>query len=64
MEPQVVLSEKMMGVSIMGLIVNILGLVFFHEHAHLHGGGDEDCQHHHADKKKESKIGGFKPFNL
>lgn len=46
--PQKVLSEKMMTVSILGLLINILGLVFFHEYSHPH---DEDSTCSHSHKK-------------
>lgn len=45
--PQEVLSEKMMIVSIIGLIINLVGLCFFHEHAHVHEEGSS-CPHSHA----------------
>lgn len=53
--PKVVLSEKMMIVSIIGLIINVVGLCFFHEHAHSHGGDDDGggCSHSH---KKSSNT--------
>lgn len=50
--PVVVLSDKMMIVSVIGLIINLVGLCFFHEHAHAHGGDDDGggCSHSHSKK--------------
>lgn len=49
--PQKVLPGKMMVVSILGLIVNLIGLYFFHNHGHIHSEDvdeqlDEQHQHH------------------
>ena len=33
--------------SVLGLIVNLIGLAYFHEHAHGHG-GDGGCSHGHS----------------
>ena len=40
----------MMVVSVLGLLINLVGLFFFHEHAHL---GHEHCSH--GGKPKEHK---------
>jgi Co/Zn/Cd efflux system component len=34
--PQEVLPEKMLVVSFLGLLVNVVGLFFFHNHGHIH----------------------------
>ena len=38
-----------MVVSIIGLLINLVGLMFFHEHSHVHGDEDEH-EHHHEEK--------------
>lgn len=35
-EPQYIQSSNLLLVSVLGLLVNVIGLVFFHEHAHSH----------------------------
>lgn len=42
-EPPSIEADKMMVISILGFLVNILGIVFFHEHAHNHGESDDKC---------------------
>ncbi|RLM60843.1 uncharacterized protein C2845_PM14G14580 [Panicum miliaceum] len=64
LEPREISTSSLLAVSIGGLVVNIIGLVFFHEeHHHAHGGtcshshshshshhhGHEDHQHHDHD---------------
>ncbi|MQL98355.1 hypothetical protein Taro_031057 [Colocasia esculenta] len=48
LDPQEISTNSLLTVSIGGLVVNVVGLVFFHEeHHHAHGGGS--CSHtHHA----------------
>jgi len=47
-DPPIIHSEKMIVVAIIGLVVNIIGVTFFHEHAHFHGGDEgHSCGHHH-----------------
>ncbi|OLL26296.1 putative zinc transporter cis4 [Neolecta irregularis DAH-3] len=47
-EPEEMNTDKLLLVSIMGLIVNLIGVVGFgHGHAHHHG-ENEDCNHSHA----------------
>ncbi|OAY83863.1 Metal tolerance protein 12 [Ananas comosus] len=47
LDPQEISTNSLLAVSIGGLVVNIVGLVFFHEeHHHAHGGGS--CSHSHA----------------
>ncbi|CAD8082233.1 unnamed protein product [Paramecium sonneborni] len=54
--PQEVLPEKMLVVSFLGLLVNIIGLFFFHNHGHIHSEEVDEqleekhhhhCSHHH-----------------
>jgi zinc transporter 5/7 len=58
LEPREISTSSLLTVSVGGLVVNIIGLVFFHEeHHHAHGGscshshshshGHEDHHHHH-----------------
>lgn len=37
------IGSNLLLVSVLGLAVNVVGLVFFHEHAH--GGSHEGCSH-------------------
>ncbi|CAD6265453.1 unnamed protein product [Miscanthus lutarioriparius] len=46
LEPREISTSSLLAVSIGGLVVNIIGLVFFHEeHHHAHGG---TCSHSHS----------------
>lgn len=66
-EPQMIESEGLMVVSIIGLLVNMIGLFFFHDHhdhghshshdhGHSHGHNDK---HHHHDHENENLYGVF-----
>lgn len=47
-EPQYIQSKNLLLVSVLGLLVNVVGLVFFHEHAHHghdHGHSQEGQSH-------------------
>jgi zinc transporter 5/7 len=46
-EPPEIISDSLLLVAFLGFCVNMVGLVFFHEHAHGHGGG-ADCPHGHG----------------
>lgn len=47
LEPREISTSSLLAVSIGGLFVNVIGLVFFHEeHHHAHGGS---CSHSHSD---------------
>lgn len=47
LEPQEISTGSLLTVSIGGLVVNVVGLIFFHEeHHHAHGGGGS-CSHSH-----------------
>ena len=41
-EPQKIEGSNLLLVSVLGLGINVVGLIFFHEHAH---GGHSDCSH-------------------
>lgn len=45
-EPQYIQSSNLLLVSVLGLLVNVIGLVFFHEHAHSHS-HEHDHDHVH-----------------
>ncbi|KAJ8544958.1 hypothetical protein K7X08_017541 [Anisodus acutangulus] len=46
LDPQEVSTNSLLSVSVGGLLVNIVGLIFFHEeHHHAHGGS---CSHSHS----------------
>jgi solute carrier family 30 (zinc transporter), member 5/7 len=49
LDPMEISTGSLLAVSIGGLLVNVIGLVFFHEeHHHAHGGGSCSHDHHHA----------------
>lgn len=48
LDPQEISTSSLLVVSIGGLLVNVVGLIFFHEeHHHAHGGGS-GCTHSHS----------------
>ena len=47
-EPEYIETESLLMISVLGLLVNVIGLVFFHEHAHL------GHHHHHHEEKKDT----------
>ena len=55
-EPQHIESSSLLTVSVLGLIVNLVGLVFFHEHAHghSHSHSHDDHDHHHEHHHEHS----------
>jgi zinc transporter 5/7 len=60
-EPPHIRAEHLLPVSIGGLLVNILGLIFFHDVAHAHGGhghgGGECGGHSHGGGTNENMYG-------
>ena len=51
LDPQEISTNSLLVVSIGGLIVNVIGLIFFHEehhHAHGHGWSGSSCSHSHS----------------
>lgn len=52
LEPPEISTKSLLLVSVGGLLVNLVGLVFFHEeHHHAHGGGGS-CSHSHLEDHK------------
>ncbi|CAN7059082.1 unnamed protein product [Brassica rapa subsp. trilocularis] len=48
LDPQEISTSSLLVVSVGGLLVNVVGLIFFHEeHHHAHGGGS-GCTHSHS----------------
>ncbi|XP_078182060.1 zinc transporter-like protein [Carex rostrata] len=48
LDPMEISTDSLLAVSIGGLLVNVIGLVFFHEeHHHAHGGSSCSHDHHH-----------------
>ncbi|OVA14343.1 Cation efflux protein [Macleaya cordata] len=55
LDPQEISTNSLLTVSIGGLVVNVVGLIFFHEeHHHAHGGGG--CSHSHAHSDSHSHL--------
>lgn len=61
LDPQEVSTNSLLSVSIGGLLVNVIGLIFFHEeHHHAHGGCSHSHPHshsHHHDQHSHDHIG-------
>ncbi|PSR87615.1 Metal tolerance protein [Actinidia chinensis var. chinensis] len=54
LDPQEISTNSLLTVSIGGLVVNVVGLIFFHEeHHHAHGGAGS-CSHSHSDSHSHS----------
>lgn len=52
LEPPEISTESLLVVSVGGLLVNIVGLIFFHEeHHHAHGHSGHSCSHSHSSHK-------------
>ena len=51
-QPEYIEGENLLLISVLGLIVNIIGLIFFHEHAHIgHSKAHNDsCKHNKLEK--------------
>ncbi|KAM7511419.1 hypothetical protein LguiB_010294 [Lonicera macranthoides] len=49
LDPQEISTSSLLTVSIGGLLVNVVGLIFFHEEHHHAHGGSSACSHSHSD---------------
>eukprot|EP00826_Nyctotherus_ovalis_P039734 TRINITY_DN3839_c0_g1_i9.p1 TRINITY_DN3839_c0_g1~~TRINITY_DN3839_c0_g1_i9.p1 ORF type:complete len:348 (-),score=55.72 TRINITY_DN3839_c0_g1_i9:52-1095(-) len=49
MNPQVIHSDRLLTVAVLGLLVNLVGIAFFHSHSHEH-------HHHHSHDKEETEL--------
>ncbi|GAB2238254.1 hypothetical protein Droror1_Dr00016156 [Drosera rotundifolia] len=48
LDPQEISTSSLLTVSIGGLVVNVIGLIFFHEEHHQAHGGGGSCSHSHS----------------
>lgn len=48
LDPQEISTNSLLGVSVGGLLVNVVGLIFFHEEHHHAHGGSGTCTHSHS----------------
>jgi len=55
-EPPELTTTGLLATSVVGFIINMIGLVFFHEHAHMEG---EQCKHGHSHESNENMHGVF-----
>lgn len=56
LDPQEISTSSLLAVSIGGLVVNVIGLIFFHEeHHHAHGGSGA-CSHSHSHSHSHSET--------
>eukprot|EP00850_Spirogloea_muscicola_P018579 SM000172S03052 [mRNA] locus=s172:61120:67258:- [translate_table: standard] len=55
LDPPEISADNLLLVSVGGLLVNIVGLVFFHE-AHHHAHGAESCSHSHAHSHSPAAV--------
>lgn len=57
LDPQEISTNSLLVVSVGGLVVNVIGLIFFHEehhHAHGHGLSGGSCSHSHSHSESHS----------
>jgi len=55
LDPPEVKSEKIILVTIVGLILNLIGLCFFHEHGHAESEGEASTKEKKKKKEKKNK---------
>ncbi|RYR54754.1 hypothetical protein Ahy_A06g030037 isoform A [Arachis hypogaea] len=53
LDPQEISTSSLLVVSIGGLLVNVIGLIFFHEEHHHAHGGSGSCSHSHSHSHSE-----------
>ncbi|CAM8906054.1 unnamed protein product [Rhodiola kirilowii] len=57
LDPQEISTNSLLTVSIGGLVVNMIGLIFFHdEHHHAHGGSGPCSHSHHHDSHSQTET--------
>ncbi|KAJ3677462.1 hypothetical protein LUZ60_003186 [Juncus effusus] len=54
LDPMEISTESLLAVSVGGLVVNVIGLIFFHEEHHHAHGGMTSCSHHHDSNDKHN----------
>ncbi|KAH0984768.1 hypothetical protein GBA52_011945 [Prunus armeniaca] len=57
LDPQEISTSSLLVVSIGGLLVNVVGLVFFHEEHHHAHGGSGSCSHSHPHQHSHGSVG-------
>ncbi|KAL2523385.1 Cation efflux family protein [Forsythia ovata] len=57
LDPQEISTSSLLSVSIGGLVVNVIGLIFFHEEHHHAHGGSGPCTHSHTHHEGVGKEG-------
>ncbi|PQM32859.1 putative zinc transporter protein [Prunus yedoensis var. nudiflora] len=57
LDPQEISTSSLLVVSIGGLLVNVVGLVFFHEEHHHAHGGSGSCSHSHHHQHSHDSVG-------
>lgn len=57
LDPQEISTNSLLVVSVGGLVVNVIGLIFFHEeHHHAHGMSGGSCSHSHSHSHSHSEL--------
>ena len=56
-EPEKIEGDALLLVAVLGLLVNVVGLVFFHDLSHSHS-HDEHCHSGHSQSKIEDEESG------
>ncbi|KAM5581534.1 putative zinc transporter protein [Rosa sericea] len=57
LDPQEMSTSSILVVSIGGLLVNVVGLIFFHEEHHHAHGGSGSCSHSHSHQHSHDSVG-------
>ncbi|XP_022884069.1 zinc transporter 5 [Olea europaea var. sylvestris] len=57
LDPQEISTSSLLSVSVGGLVVNVIGLIFFHEEHHHAHGGSGPCSHSHSHLEGVGKEG-------
>ncbi|THG18712.1 hypothetical protein TEA_005682 [Camellia sinensis var. sinensis] len=56
LDPQEISTNSLLTVSVGGLLVNVVGLIFFHEEHHHAHGGTGSCSHSHSNSNSNSSV--------